>query len=75
MDAELAAKLNEIDAKTEEVRQALHKMQRYFQITFWLTIVFFVLPLIGLVYAVPKAMSSYTSSVNVEDIQGLQGLF
>ena len=75
MDAELAAKLNELDAKIEEVRQSSHKMQRYFQITFWVTIVFFVLPLLGLVYAVPRAMNSYTNSLNVEDMQGLEGLF
>jgi len=73
MDAELAAKLNELDAKIEEVRQSSHKMQRYFQITFWVTIVFFVLPLLGLVYAVPKAMNSYIGAMNIDtlDLQGL----
>jgi hypothetical protein len=74
MDAELAQKLQEQDAKLEEIRASVKAMRRYFQITLWLTIVFLVLPLVGLIYAVPKAMNSYVGSLDAETLQVLEGL-
>ena len=75
MDIELAEKLKEQDAKLEEIRESVRAMRRDFQITFWVTIVFFVLPLLGLLYAVPKAMNSYLGSVNIEDLRGLEMIY
>lgn len=75
MDNELAEKLREQDAKIEEIRESVRAIRRYFQITFWVTIVFFVLPLVVLLYAVPKAMNFYLGSMNIEDLQGLEGLY
>ena len=75
IDPELVQKLEEQDVKIEEIRQSMRAMKRYFQIIFWVTIVFFVLPLVGLLYAVPKAMTSYLGSMNIEDLQGLEGLY
>ncbi|MEK7509140.1 MAG: hypothetical protein AAB605_00320 [Patescibacteria group bacterium] len=75
MDIDLAQKLQEQDAKLEEIRGSVRAMKRYFQITFWVTIIFFVLPLLGLLYAVPKAMNSYLGSVNIEDLQGLEMIY
>ncbi|OGG59758.1 hypothetical protein A2765_04180 [Candidatus Kaiserbacteria bacterium RIFCSPHIGHO2_01_FULL_56_24] len=72
MDAELAERLKGQDAKLEEILLAVHKMQRYFQITFWVTVVFFVLPLVLLLFAVPKAMNSYLGSLNIDTIDTLQ---
>lgn len=74
MDTELAQKLQQQEAKIEEIREAVLATRRYMQITFWVTIVFLVLPLLGLVYAVPKAMSSYTSMIEAGDLQVLEGL-
>jgi hypothetical protein len=72
MEAELAQKLQEQDAKLEEIRLAVRKMQLYFRITFWVTVVCFVLPLVGLLFAVPKAMNSYLGSLDIDNIENLQ---
>lgn len=72
MDAELMQKLQEQDAKLEEIRLAVHKMQLYFKITFWVTVILFVLPLVGLLFAVPSAMNSYLGSLNIDNIDNLQ---
>ncbi len=73
MDTELKARLDAQDVKIEEIRQAVVTMKRYMQITFWVTVVLFVLPLFALVYAVPKAMNSYLGAMNIDtfDLQGL----
>jgi len=73
MDTELSERLKAQDAKLEEIREAVLAMRRYMQITFWVTVVFFVLPLFGLLYAVPKVMNSYIGSMNIDtlDLQNL----
>lgn len=72
MDVELAQKLQQQDAKIEEIREAVLATRRYMQITFWVTIAFLVLPLFGLIYAVPKAMSTMGSlSIDQLDLEGL----
>ena len=73
MDAELKARLDAQDTKIEEIRLAVVQMRRYMQITFWVSIVFFVLPLFALVYAVPKAMNSYLGSFTIDQLEGLEG--
>ncbi len=74
MDAELSQKLQELEMKIDEIRGSVKKMQRYFQITFWITVIFFVLPLVGLLFVLPKAMNSYLGSMNIDNLQGLEGL-
>lgn len=74
MDTELSARLQAQDAKLEEIRIAVAATRKYMQITFWVTVVFLVLPLVGLLYAVPKAMSSYSAAVNMDTLELLNGL-
>jgi uncharacterized membrane protein YozB (DUF420 family) len=74
MDAELARILKEQDVKIEEIRADVRATRRYMQTAFWVTVVFLVLPLIGLIYAVPKAMNSYLGEINAESLQMLEGL-
>lgn len=69
MDAELAERLQEQAAKLEEIRLSVRTMMRYFKITFWVTVILFVLPLIGLLFAVPSAMNSYLGSLNIDNLQ------
>lgn len=74
MDTELSARLNAQDKKLEEIREAVQATRKYMQITFWVTVVFLVLPLVGLLYAVPKAMNSYTGALNLDSLEVLEGL-
>ena len=60
----LENKINEQRQILESVAINSERMRKYFQWSFILTIVFFVLPLIALVFVVPMALSSYTSALN-----------
>ncbi|MDP1707171.1 MAG: hypothetical protein Q8L30_01285 [bacterium] len=64
IDPELSEKLDEIGAKADRAYQAAEKVRKYLFWTGVVTIVFVVLPLIGLLFAVPSFISSYTSTLN-----------
>ncbi|MFZ2555828.1 MAG: hypothetical protein WAZ27_00655 [Minisyncoccia bacterium] len=74
METEIAARLSAQDTKLEEIRVAVEATRKYMQFTFWITVVFLVLPLVGILYAVPKAMSSYSAAVNMDTLEILNGL-
>ncbi len=64
IDPELAAKLEEISAKADRAYQASESVRKYLFWTGVITIALFVLPLIGLAFALPQFISSYTMSLN-----------
>ena len=64
IDPELAAKLDEIGAKAERAYEASEKVRKYLFWTGVITIALIVLPLIGLVFAVPQFINSYTTTLN-----------
>jgi len=64
IDPELLAKLEEIEAKAEKAYEAAEKVRKYLFWTGVITVVLFVLPLIGLMFALPQFISSYTTTLN-----------
>jgi len=62
MDTELTQKLQAQDEKLEQIYQSVEKTRKYFLWTMIATIVTFVLPLIGLMFAVPFLMSSLSAA-------------
>lgn len=64
IDPELAAKLDEIGAKAEKAYQASEKVRKYLFWTGVVTLALIVLPAIGLAFAIPSFISSYTSTLN-----------
>lgn len=64
IDPELAAKLEEIAAKADRAYQAAEKVRTYLFWTGVVTVALFVLPLIGLSFAIPQFIDSYTTSLN-----------
>jgi uncharacterized membrane protein YukC len=68
METELMQKLQAQDEKLEQIYQSVEKTRKYFLWTMIATVVTFVLPLIGLMFAVPFLMSSLSTAY------GLQGL-
>lgn len=50
----------DIKAELAEIKRRIIKIERYFFWTGVITVAAIVLPLIGLAFAVPKFMSSYT---------------
>ena len=64
IDPELAAKLEEISAKADRAYHASESVRKYLFWTGVITVALFVLPLIGLAFALPQFISSYTTSLN-----------
>lgn len=64
IDPELAARLDEIVAKADKAYQAAEKVRKYLFWTGVVTIALVVLPLIGLAFAIPQFISSYTTTLN-----------
>ena len=63
IDPELLAKLDEISAKAEKAYQAAESSRKYLFWTGVVTVALIVLPLIGLAFAIPQFISSYTSTL------------
>lgn len=64
LDPELAARLDEISRKADQAYQSAEKVRKYIFWTGVVTIAFFVLPLIGLAFAIPAFMNSYLAPIN-----------
>ena len=64
MDPELTSRLDRLEQKIDAAYEAAHKTERYLFWAFVASIVAFVLPLIGLLLAVPAFLSSYNSTIN-----------
>ncbi|MFM2330525.1 MAG: hypothetical protein RLZZ26_32 [Candidatus Parcubacteria bacterium] len=64
IDPELLAKLDAIEAKAEKAYVAAEKVRKYLFWTGVVTIILFVLPLVGLAFAIPSFISSYSSTMN-----------
>ena len=63
IDPELLAKLNDIEAKVDKAFHAAESARKYLFWTGVITAVLFVLPLIGLLFAVPQFIDSYTTTL------------
>lgn len=64
IDPELSAKLDEISAKAELAYQASEKVRKYLFWTGVVTVILVVLPLIGLAFAIPSFINSYTTTLD-----------
>lgn len=64
MDEEIKNKLAEQDIKLDAIYKSVEKTRKYFLTTIWVTIIAVVLPLLGLIFAIPYFISTYTSSLN-----------
>ncbi len=59
MDAELSARLDTLEKKLDDTYKSAEKTRRYILFIVILTLVAFVLPLLGLIFAVPAMLASY----------------
>lgn len=64
IDPELLAKLDEIGAKADRAYRAAETVRKYLFWTGVITVALIVLPLIGLAFAIPSFISSYTTTLN-----------
>ena len=63
MDPEIKQKLEQQDAKLDAIYKSVEKTRKYFQMIFWVTIVLFILPLIGLLFIIPSFLSTYSGAI------------
>ena len=65
MEQEIKTKLEEQDAKLDAIYSSVEKTRKYFLVIVWVTIIAVVLPIIGLLFAIPSFLSTYTSIINI----------
>ncbi|MFA5871634.1 MAG: hypothetical protein WC858_02820 [Parcubacteria group bacterium] len=63
MDQDLLDKLNQQNARIEQIYVSVEKTRKYFMWTLIATIVMFVLPLIALAFVIPFFLKSITSGL------------
>lgn len=63
MEPNIQNKLVELEKKIDAIYVSTEKTRRYFQIVMWVTIVMVVLPFIGLLFAIPAFINSYTAAL------------
>jgi len=62
-------KLSELEAKIDAIYVSVEKTRKYILWTVIATVVVFVLPLVGLVFAIPMFMKNYVG--NIDQMMGL----
>ncbi len=63
---QLDQKITELEKKIDQLQNSIDQLRKIFKWTLIITVVLFVLPLIGLVFVIPQFLSTYTN--------GLEGL-
>lgn len=53
--------IKNLEAKIDLLQVDVKKMKNYFLWTFWVTIILFVLPLIGLFFVIPTLLGSFSA--------------
>jgi hypothetical protein len=65
-DAELRQKIDELERKIDAVYVSAEKTRKYFLGTIIVSVIAFVLPLIGLLFAIPSFISTYAQIGNIQ---------
>lgn len=69
MDLKIQERLDEQEIKINEILVSIKKIEKYMKLTFWITVVVIVLPLVIMIFAIPSIISSY--SLLMSDFNGL----
>lgn len=64
MENELLKKLEAQEAKIDAIYVSVEKTRKYFVVTLWITVIMFVLPLLGLLIIVPMFVDSFTQNMS-----------
>ncbi len=64
-DAELRQKIDELEKKIDAVYVSAEKTRKYFLGTIIVSIIAFLLPLVGLLFAIPSFISTYSQIGNI----------
>jgi uncharacterized membrane-anchored protein len=64
METETLQKIRQLEEKVDKIYISVEKTRNHFKWTMIVTLALFILPLIGLIFAVPSFISSYTNTLN-----------
>ncbi len=62
MDPKMQEQLDAIEVRVEAIHASVEKIRWYMKVTAWVTIIVFVLPLIGLFFAIPAMIQAVTQA-------------
>jgi hypothetical protein len=67
---ELKKKIDEQGIKIDAIYKSVEKTRKYFLMIIWVTVIAVVVPIIGLVFAIPAFMNNYVGSLSGLDSSG-----
>lgn len=73
MEPNIAERLDALEKKVDAMYASVEKLRKYFLWTGIITVVLFVVPLIGLAFAIPSFINSYTQIGNFDQTSGGTG--
>lgn len=62
MESEVQQQINEIEQKVSAIYISVEKTRKYMLITVWITVVIIVLPLLGLLFAIPALIKTMAAT-------------
>jgi TRAP-type mannitol/chloroaromatic compound transport system permease small subunit len=65
MEQEILQKLNDQQVLIDKMYKSVEKMRKYFLWTFILSLVFFILPLIAMIFVLPSFINTYMGSLGI----------
>lgn len=60
-----------MDAKLNAIYESVEKTRKYFLVIMWVTVAMVVIPAVGLAVVIPTFISTYTSSLDLDSLEGL----
>jgi hypothetical protein len=63
MEPNAVTKLDELEKKIDTMYASVEKLRKIYMWTMYITVALFVLPLIGLAFALPSFMTNYVGSL------------
>ena len=63
MDSELTQRLTTLEEKVDKIFISVEKTRKYFLWTLIISVVLFILPAIGLLFAIPAFMTNYIAPI------------
>jgi len=61
MDDKTQQQLDELELKISQIHASVKKTERYMKVTFWSTVVLFVLPMVIAALIIPVVLSKYAA--------------
>lgn len=66
MEPELSQRIAALEGKVDAMYASVEKLRKYFLWTGIITVVLFVVPLIGLIFVIPSFINSYANIANFD---------